>query len=260
MSGTVGTLAWAEATGGRLRWRDRLALLRQAVGFQLRVIPRQIRWKLGFQAALPEGFDVAAVEPPDSAAARDAVERCREVSSESLANHCLRTWLFGRAFGAVAKMDVDDEALFVAAMLHDLGLTSRWSGEGSADAPPCFTVRGSRGVAELAARQGWDDARRDTVAEAITLHLNPRVDAGEHGAVAHLLNAGAALDVAGIRAWDVHRDLLAGVVARFPRLGMKAKIWETWSAESQRHPACRAAFLNRWASFRRRIRKAPFEE
>jgi hypothetical protein len=40
-----------------------------------------------------------------------------------LAAHCYRTYLFGAALGTRDGLDWDAELLFVAAMLHDLGLT-----------------------------------------------------------------------------------------------------------------------------------------
>ena len=53
----------------------------------------------------------------------------------------------------------------------------------------------------------------------ISLHLNSRVDA-EHGPEAQALQAGAALDVLGLRMWELEGATLDAVHARYPRLDM----------------------------------------
>jgi hypothetical protein len=103
----------------------------------------------------------------------------------------------------------------------------------------------------------WGEARQEALAEAIVLHLNVRVSLA-HGAEAHLLNAGTALDVTGARFWEIHPATAAAVVARVARLDMKRELWAVWKAEADAHPGSRARFLNRYLQFRQRIEGAPF--
>jgi hypothetical protein len=257
MAHSIGTLEWAEATGGRLTFKERLALLGDAVRLQLRVLPAQLWWKLGLGTDYIPGLDVAAIRAPDSAAARRAEEHCRDVSPPYLVNHCLRSYLWGRLLAAHRGLRPDDELLYVASLLHDLGLTPAYaSGPGEA---PCFAVRGAEGARRILRQAGWTEETVQRVAEAITLHVN--VDVGlEHGVEAHLLNASTALDVTGLRYWELGRSSPRAVLERFPRLGMKAAIWSAWEAEARRHPDCRGHFLNRYLQFGARVRAAPFPD
>ena len=202
-------------------------------------------------------MDLAAIRAPDSVAARRAEELCREVSPPWLVHHGLRTYLYGCVFAAFEERALDREAFWVASLLHDLGLTE--AHEGGPDDVPCFAVRGALAAGEALAQCGWEGARRDLVAEAIVLHLNVRVPP-ERGPVAYCLAAATALDVAGIRIWDLRREEVEAVVGRHPRLGMKAALAAVWAAEARRRPGTRAAFLDRWLRFRGRIRSAPFAD
>ena len=253
----IGTLVWAERTRGELAWRETLALLADAVALQLRVLPAQLHWRLGLPDRRRPALDPAAIRAPDSAAAKAAEAHCREVSPPYLVNHCLRTYLWGRLLAAEWKLALDDELFYVASLLHDLGITPRYA-LGSGDAP-CFAVRGAAGARRLAATSGWPAERARRLAEAITLHLNVRVGL-EHGPEAHVLNASTALDVTGLRYWEVPPESARAVVERVPRLDMKRAIWTVWKAEADRHPRCRGRFLNRWLQFGARVRTAPFAE
>jgi hypothetical protein len=141
----------------------------------------------------------------------------------------------------------DHELFYIAALLHDAGLPDSADGE-------CFTLRS----AACAERLSLPPVRRSTVAEAITMHLNPSVPP-ERGAAAHLLSAGAALDVAGLRLWDVDRQTRTAVLERHPRLDFKPRISAALREHATRAPGCRAHTLLR-AGFARAIRAAPFED
>jgi HD domain len=60
---------------------------------------------------------------PDRDAARAAEELCREVSAWILYAHCLHSYLFAVLLGREDGMSHDEEALYVACLLHDVGLT-----------------------------------------------------------------------------------------------------------------------------------------
>jgi hypothetical protein len=250
----LGTLPWAEATGGRLTQRDRLRQLAQGLALQLRTLPAQLLWRLGLAPDRRPAIDPATIRSPDSAAARRAEEHCRDVSSPALFNHCVRAWLWARILAVQDGLRPDDELLYVACLLHDLGLTPRY-----AAGAPCFAIRGARAAAAAVDGLGWSPARSDALAEAITLHLNVRVGR-EHGIEAHLLNAGTALDVTGLRLWELPAAAPAAVVARAPRLGFKRDLWATWEAETAAHPGCRAAFLARGLQLGLLLRTAPFPD
>ncbi len=253
----VGTLAWAEATGGALIWAERIAMLWQATVLQLRVLPTQTRWKLGLHDAGASVLDATDMKPPDSSTAQAAEALCAGASSAALLNHCVRTWLWARVFGSLESMKFDAELLYVACLLHDLGLAEQYSK--SRPGTCCFAVHGSKAARDFVSSQGWEDRRGDKLAEAISLHLNVRVDP-RHGHEAHLLNAGAAADITGLRFWELPNDDVRRALELHPRLGLKNEVSRLWKDQATACPASRARFLDRWLQFRGRIKSSPFNE
>ncbi len=236
---TLGTLTWMERTGGRLAWHDKLRLIAQ--GVQARMATQGQR-----RAAVKvRNREVADILPPDSAAAREAIAIAQDCSPPYLLNHCLRAYFWARLLDADAR-PFDDEAVFVALMLHDLGLTERWRLQGRTH--HCFTLVGARAAGELAQRHQWSDARARVAANAITLHLNVTVG-DEHGKEAQLVRAGSGGDVAGLGLAALGRDQIAEVVERFPRLRLKSELVGPLMTETTERPCCRTAFLCRSLGF-----------
>ena len=179
---SVGTWRWAERSGGRLSRRDRGHLLRQGVIARLSRLPAP--WR---RAVLGKQSPLELPDPPDSALAQMAEERVRELSAPVLYAHCLRTWAFAALFAQRDRVAHDEELLYLACVLHDLGLTSAHDQHDSTAV--CFAVEGARAAHELLCRHGQAETRAGTVAQAISLHLN--IDVPERlGAEAHLLSKG----------------------------------------------------------------------
>src|SRR4030095_15830062 len=109
--------------------------------------------------------------------------------------------------------------------------------------PPCFAVRGAAAARELARGVGRAPTAQARAAEAISLHVNVNVGL-EHGPEAHLLNAGTALDVTGLRYWELPEGAADAIVARHPRLDMKRLIWDAGKGDADAHPPERGHVLN----------------
>jgi hypothetical protein len=194
--------------------------------------------------------DPARLVPPSSALTRAAVEQAQRRLSPALLNHSYRTFAFGAALGALEGLTVDRELLFAAALLHDTGLPTS---ERNVD----FTRTSARIARDVADEMGLSSAATETMRTAITLHYSPGVQLA-HGPVAHLLSAGAGLDVVGLRSWQLPRDVLTSVVEQHPRLGFKREFAAAFRAEAARVPRGRAQFLRRYGAFDLAIRLAPF--
>lgn len=235
----LGTLTWMERTGGRLAWHDKLSLIAQGVQARLAT---QRRRRAGTKL---RNREVSEILPPDSAVAREAVAMAQDCSPPYLFNHCLRAYFWARLLDADTR-PFDDEAVFVALMLHDLGLTDRWRLKGQVR--HCFTVVGAEAVKDLALRCRWGDARAHVAANAITLHLNVTVG-DEHGKEAQMVRAGSGGDVAGLGLDMLERDQIAEVVERYPRLKMKSEVVHRLMTETNERPCCRTAFLCRSLGF-----------
>lgn len=236
-----GTMTWLERSGGRLAWHERLWLLAQ--GVQARWAARQnVQRRGGAQLPLREVSDIL---PPDSGVIREAIAIAQDCSPPFLFNHCMRAYFWARLLDRDTR-PFDDEALFVAILLHDLGLTDRWRLRGQSDS--CFTVVGARAALDLAERWQWDDARAQRSANAIALHLNVQVGDG-HGKEAQMLRAGSGADVAGLGLAQLPDAQIQQVVERFPRLQLKSALMVPLMTEVRERPCCRMAFLCKTLGF-----------
>ena len=164
---------------------------------------------------------------PDSDIAGAARRLVDEVSPDLVYNHAVRSYVFARELAAVSGLragpDYDDELLFLACMLHDLGVTDYANGDQR------FEVDGADAAAGFLRERGVDDTRATTVWNAIALHTSNGL-AHRFGAIAGLAQQGIAADIVGLgrdrlrpgfadrvhAAWPRH-DLgyaLAGMIAR----------------------------------------------
>jgi len=257
----VGSLRWAEKTQGRLSGRDQASLLGQLAVAAGESITRAV--VRPWQSRLSGGDLDDAVDryidkrTPVSQRAMEASTFLESISEGWLAAHCHRTYEFAVLLGR--GLPFDREVLFVAAMLHDIALTSPFrrgrdpglvAGYAKADAP-CFAVRSAEVAKLVGARDGWPDDLRLRSTEAISMHLNVRVTKARREA--HLLQAGSALDVIGHRFDQLPQEWIREVERRWPRAGdFPSQIAGVWS-EATSPARSRGRFLNRWASFERRI-------
>ncbi len=249
----VGTLRWAEQTHGRLRARDRLELQAQIARLLLERVPRSLRRRIGTSEKLQT--DLERIQPPETPTAQAAAQLCSEASSEAIANHAFRTYLWARLLALRDGVRYDDELLYVASVLHDLGLTERFWGR---DDSKCFSVDGGEAAREFATANGWPRARVDALAEALVLHLNIQVR-DRQGVEARLMQSGTTLDVTGARLGGLGRETAAAVVARHPRLGLKSEFAEWFRKEIAHRPDARLAFLDQRVGLGRRMQAAPFD-
>jgi HD-GYP domain-containing protein (c-di-GMP phosphodiesterase class II) len=78
----------------------------------------------------PEALPLSIIPVPDTPVALEAASLLASQAPSVLAAHSYRAYLFGGMLGTRDGLSWDAELLFVAAMLHDLGLTDFISGEG----------------------------------------------------------------------------------------------------------------------------------
>lgn len=243
----LGTLEWTIQRHGKLGLRDKLAMTAQAVIAKVATNKR-----LAANIKLRH-IEVDEIVPPDSAIARETMKICETASPPFLFNHCLRAYFWARLLDNRAK-PFDNEALFTAFMLHDMGLTDSY--RLSNERERCFTIVGARMAEEFGQKYGWSDRRTRLAANAITLHLNVTVDPC-HGREAEMLRIGSGADVAGLGMDVLHDDQIAMVCAKFPRLKLKDEMSSVLSIETQERPGCRIAFLQQKLGFSELIRRAP---
>jgi hypothetical protein len=237
-SPAVGTLAWERAGGPPLTLGQRIGFLGGAARMLLVDLGGRLRWRLRPRARGPRRVDLAAWAPPDSRAARDAEAHLRATSSPEMVHHSFRAYYFTAIRYELSGLDVplDREALYVAILLHDVGLFEHPPPAGQR----CFTLAGAREARRIARAAGWDETRADAMALAIVSNLNPSVPLATFGPEAHFFSRGGEVEVLA-QHWRVHPDNLREILARHPRDGFAADAVPRIQREVRTNPGCRFA-------------------
>lgn len=252
-SAAFGTLDWALARDGHMTTRERAAEAARSTAILGPLMAARAATKLGIPAKNAVALDLDAVVFPDSRIAREAEAECRKTVSPMLFNHSIRTYLFGLMLAQRDGLKPDLEMFYVASLLHDLTLGETHRHHAPID---CFAARGGMLAREWTAERGWDEAQQHAVANAITLHLNTKVDPG-FGPEAQMLQAGAGVDTIGLRYRRLAPASVRQILERYPRLGLKEAGPLTFVVEGR--PGTRAGFLNR-LGFSALLRTAEFAE
>lgn len=172
---------------------------------------------------------------PDTAAAAAALEVASAYYSPPLLNHSQRAYVWAAADGMTRGIGFDAELLYVAAMFHDIGLTSKFDSHTAA-----FEEAGGHVARVFAAGAGWPAKRRERLAEVIIRHMWPQVDASMDPE-GHLLAWSTAAEVVGrnLDAWT--DDFKAEVLERYPRLDLTKEFLACFQAQAERKPDSSAA-------------------
>lgn len=171
-------------------------------------------------------------ETPAAVAARNVAGR---FCSAALLNHCVRSYLWGAAYGAAHGIGYDEELLYVAALLHDIGLTESFD---SHTVP--FETAGGRVAWVFGTAAGWAEERAARVEEIIVLHMRDDVSPADDPE-AHLLQVATSWEVVGRHAEEFPADVRADVLARYPRLGFGAEFLASFEDQARRKPVSAAA-------------------
>jgi hypothetical protein len=200
----LGGIGWARRTKGALTGAERRRLYRAVARGQAEIAAGRLKLALG---RAPRAADQVP-DPPDSAFARDVQEACDE-QPPAIVAHSYRTWAFGHALAALDGHQLDPEQFWCASLLHDAGLAEPVPGED-------FTLRSAAAAIARADRHGHDG---EPIADAITVHATAGIDPERDGALGAYVQAGAMLDLGGLRIWDASPQMLREVARRHPPPG-----------------------------------------
>jgi hypothetical protein len=188
---------------------------------------------------------------PDSGLAQQAEDLLRSVAPPFLANHSFRSHFFAVALADRDGVRFDEELLYIAALMHDIGLVEEF------DTGRCFEEDSADAAARLAEQEEWEAERRERLAEAIRLHVATDI-ALDDGSEAYLLWHSTGLDVGGHRHGELTAAEVRGVLDAYPRLDFKEGFLGLIADQAMRKPACWAAeAMGRGLAAR--IAAAPFE-
>src|SRR5438034_812230 len=172
--------------------------------------------------------EIAGVRLVDSDVAKRGTALAREACPPYLFNHSLRTYLFGALVGRSEARRYDEELLFLACILHDLGLTERFMG------PMPFEIQGAEAVARFLKDQGVSTERAAVVWDGIAMHPLPIADHKQPEIA--LVSAGAGADVLGPDPSQVTAAVRNQIVQAFPRLGFKKAFVKGCADVVRRYP------------------------
>ena len=178
---------------------------------------------------------IADLLPAETPSTRSAREVVANFSSKALVKHCERAYVWSAALGELTGVAYDREPLYVASMVHDLGLVPAFDNH----LAPFEDAGGDVGWV-FAAGAGWPFERRRRVKEIVVRHMWDEVDPSMD-TEGHLLCEGTGLDISGRNSDFWPAPFRAEVLTRFPRLGLPAEFAAAFQDQARRKPGCAAA-------------------
>ena len=149
-----------------------------------------------------------------------ALDLARTHSEPFLFNHAVRSWLFAVRLGQLQGISHDSEVVAVGTLLHDLGLTTGFTG------PRRFEIEGADAARAFARREGLDDRQVQLIWDTVALNSTPSIALYKETEVA-LCTMGIALDFGGLKYDRIPPDEMKGILAAYPRLEMKRRFTDS---------------------------------
>lgn len=170
---------------------------------------------------------------PDSEMCSAAMRFVFDVSPGFLANHCVRSYLFAREIavtrGVRGGIDFDDELVFLACLLHDLGVTDIGRGDQR------FEVDGADAAANFLRGHGLSEDRIVTVWQTIALHTSVGL-ANRFGPEQAVAFDGIALDINGMDRHLLSPGFADRVHAAWPRHDLGYAIADAIARDARANP------------------------
>jgi hypothetical protein len=200
---------------------------------------------------MDEALSRLGMPVPDSALARRARARISDAAEPVLLNHSVRCYAWAVELARHDGLEFDPEILYVASMLHDIGLVAPY------DLGGCYEVDGGLAAQRLARESGAADDRARAIYDVIALH-NDDVLPPDAAAEVVLLWDSAGTDVTGNRYADVRPAIIPELLGAYPRLDFKRAFTALLVDQASRKPKCPAVEMIA-AGILEEIAQAPFE-
>ena len=171
---------------------------------------------------------VAGIRLVDSKIAQKATALAQSVYPRYLFNHAVRTYLLGVMAGRARGQHFDEELLFLACILHDLGLTERFEG----DRP--FEIQGAESAKHFLEENAYTTEGVQTVWDGIAMHASA-IGQFKRPEIA-LVGEGAGADVLGPDRAQINKGDMDEILKAFPRLGFKNAFIQTCAEVLRKHP------------------------
>jgi len=172
---------------------------------------------------------IGGFSAPDSELARKASSLVERVHSKPILNHVHRTWWFAEFLGKTRGFKYDREAVYLAALLHDLGLTDEFAAEQR------FEVDGADAASHFLVANGYAESKAELVWDAIALHSSAGIAVRKQPEIA-LVYMGAHVDVMGLGLEEITPSLVDDTLQLYPRIGMKAAFTAALAEVARKKP------------------------
>lgn len=198
-------------------------------------------WHFKLTRASRKTVDLGALRIPDTHLVKQTEQLVADRYTPVMYAHCQRTWQFAWVVANAFNIHFDEEAFYIACLMHDLGLTE-----------PCchkiadkgFHLLGAEESARFLNGNGVAEDRIRLVTKAIERHLHPGTSLRNSDPESYLLKIGAHMDVIGSYVHYIESDNLACIHKSYPRTGFNKEIVETIN-ELPHQPNSHAGVLGR---------------
>jgi len=176
-----------------------------------------------------EPIAIGGIIAPDSELTRMAAALAEQALSPTLLNHVHRTWWFAEFIGRKRQMKYDRELVYLASLLHDLGLSPAHAANNQ------FEVDGADAAHAFLGAQGYPAGKSKIVWDAIALHTLAGIAERREPEVA-LVHFGAYVEVTGLGLDEISPKLIDDTIALYPRLGFKKAFTEALAEVARKKP------------------------
>jgi len=174
-------------------------------------------------------ISLSGVSAPDSAFTRKASALVARVHNKEMLHHVHRSWWFADAIGRKRGLSYDRELVYLAALMHDLGLTEDYMTDQR------FEVDGANAARSILLSDKYADDKAQLVWDAIALHS--AIGVAEHMTPEiALVHMGAHLDVLGLFMDELTPAVIDDVLQLYPRSGFSAAFQEALAGSVRRNP------------------------
>ncbi|MCU4418759.1 HD domain-containing protein [Acinetobacter bereziniae] len=229
---SIGKYQWAKKSNGLLTNWEKLQIINMAVKSELSLVLEKFKFKSSdllksHQLLIPESQLISKI-----------FKEVEQLYSPALLQHCIRTYHWGHILASTDQVHIDLELLYLASLLHDLGLTDSHIHHAKCG---CFAVYGAEQADLLLDKAGASQTVKEIIFEAISAHLNPIVLNQDFHDISKYINQGAFLDVTGKRLFKISPVHQKEILTKHSRDHFLTEIMETM--KNSHHPDSRAGFM-----------------
>ena len=173
---------------------------------------------------------IAGIRIPDSEIAQKAMRIAYKFSDETLFCHTMRTYVFGAMAANARRWKFDEEASFIASILHDLGITKEFEKNDR------FELVGADAAKTFLLTENYPSEKIELIWDAIALHTSAGIAMRKEPEVA-IVHIGAAMDVFGLGVNELPKFIFDKIIESLPRKDFKNYIVKKLISNVEKFPA-----------------------